>query len=548
MTNHSYIEALESRIAPAGVSALVKSGTLFVQSDQATVLLIDHIDTGEWYITDDATVLGPFDGVRALDVRLTGPSSTVTYVHSSAFTGKSKFSLTDGPDTLRVRKGNFPNVVMGSLEVDARGGDDVLDIASRILDADLQIGAVSLRGGGGADSLALGQSMVFVVPSLTYSAIESANVAALISGNVTIDNRMSQVPTLTGISRVDGSFSYKGGPEIDDVTLIGGVGGRGAKLDLGEDDNRLVIGVGSYAGLSMKGGIGDDVLDIKGATFSGAVSLKLGNGDNMFNFENSTLETISVKGGLLADDLGIILGCTVNGDCSLKLGGAPNRINLESSNFIKAVTIKGGSARDDLYMVGINVSGLLSIHGGEGDNYFFFSDGNAMLKGMTLRGGAGADRIEFTEGTTVIGNMVAILGNGLNDMRMTDVNPRLEITGGFTYAGGAGPDTLAGLGLSFAVGAAVKVTLGDGENTFEMGGDIDGRSIAITGGRGQDTIYVDCVADLTKLGISAGAGDDTVQIFGSYQSGVLNGGSGTDTLLGMPPAVLRRVSFEAGII
>jgi hypothetical protein len=309
----------------------------------------------------------------------------------------------------------------------------------------------------------------------------------------------------------------------------------------------MILGAATYAGLSLKTGNGEDSLTITGATFSGALSANLGGGENSVKLNTSTFaKAVVVKTGSDLDGVEVV-SSTVNGAFSASTGDGESDVSLVLSNFTKTVTVKGGFGYDSVDLSGPNVSGLLSITAGDGPNYIYFSNGVAALAGVSLRGGAGDDRITFNDFTTVTGNFDVSLGNGLNDLRFGPQNPRLEITGGFTYTGGSGSDALVSLGLSFAVWGALKVALGDGTNNFETSGDLDGRSISVTGGRGTDIIYVDCQAGTATLTIATGAGDDTVQIFGGYRAGTLNGGAGTDTLLGMPPAVLKRIGFEAGI-
>lgn len=384
-----------------------------------------------------------------------GNDRLVETVNGNATITNTKMTGGNGSDTLST---------MEEIEVTGNANNNLLDASAYTL------GAVTLNGGDGNDTLAGGASFGDVLDGGDGDDVVRANVegtvslsdADLTSSGITDVLTSIEAASLTGSATDDdidasgfsGSASISGGAGNDTIT-----GAAGPSLLNGQAGNDVVTGQGDND--SLLGGAGHDTMDG-------------GDGDDRINGNDGD---DSINGGTGND--------TITGD-----GGRDEIFGGDDDDRIDA-----GVANDTVFGEGGNDSilggnGLDSIEGGDGDD--------------TLNGQADADRIEGGEGND------QILGGAGHDVLLGEAgDDSLNSQGGNdTMIGGDGDDTLTG-------GAGNELMFGGDGNDF------------LNGQAGNDTLIGDD-GDDTLLG---GAGNDLV-LGGLGGDDSINGGAGKDTVGG----------------
>lgn len=326
-------------------------------------------------------------------------------------------------------------------------------------------------------------------------------------------------------------------------------GGGNRDFLFGGDGNDTVNGVGASDVLS--GGLGDDVIiggnsnDVLTETVNGAVIVST---DSKGVVTMTGLGRDIVRGSFFGlrleggDGNDLLDAMDFAGSATL-LGGAGQDI------------LRGGSRDDRLF----GQAGDDKLFGGRGNDSLFGGDGSDTLQGDlgddTLAGGADFDRINevFDSNVTITGMSVTAAGMGTDAVLSIE---RIQINGGagnnlfdagqstvpvFLF-GGAGNDTL--LGGSKADG----ILGGDGDDVLSGGGGND----VINGGHGADYVLEKADTNFTVSGVtitSSITGTDTptfverIALIGGGGANKLNatlatvpvvliGGRGNDTLLG----------------
>lgn len=362
------------------------------------------------------------------------------------------------------------------------------------------LGRVTLRGGGGNDTLAGGS-----FDDLLDGEIGNDQV----SGNAGDD-------VLFGGT---GNDTISGG--IGDDILLGGDGADSLRGDGGND--RLTGGIGND---SMSGGDGEDALVENGNVNFRLTNVQLtGVGTDVL----STIEAASLTGGVsnnTLDATGAAIAVTLfGGDGNDRLVGGTLSDSLDGGN--GSDTLLGENGNDTLNG-GSGDNSNDSLNGGNG-NDLLFSQGNvdmqltnAALTGLgtdsltsieraELQGGAGNNRLNASNATIP----VTLSGEGGND----------------TLTGNASNDVLNGNGgddVLFGLGGNDTLRGGVGDDELEGNDGNDGlygstgndilRGLSgndtVLGGTGNDTLF---------------GGDDNDTLQGDTGEDVLDGGNGTDT-------------------
>lgn len=340
------IEGLESRIAPAALSARFSAGLLTIAGDPLAGN-VDIVETaGSFEVFDGTTSLGTFTGVKNIRASIQGNANI-------------NANLTDGG-------------ISGSLKVSATGA------ATLALTAGSQInGALVFNGNDAAQSLSLGDNTV-IGKSLTYNGrlgedFFTIGAGTTIGGNATLNGTEFGIFTTSSAITIEGNLRFNNASNSLASTF---------RRDGGSEP----INVGGS--LSYIGGRGDDSLSI-GSTIGGNVTFNDKTGDNTFN---------------------IAEGSTIQGRITMTTGSGNDRFNIQSGIVDKDLTLKLGEGDNAFFygIAGnVNVGGSLVFTGGQGVDQMQTSGGGMIIGGnLTINLGNGLNTIIAS--TIVTGNKVTI--------------------------------------------------------------------------------------------------------------------------------------------
>lgn len=392
-----------------------------------------------------------------------GTDRLVETVTGSAVVTNTRVTGSNGNDTISQ---------LEEIELTGNGSANLLDASAYTL------GAVSLSGGDGNDTLAGGSIFGDVLDGGDGTDLVKANVAGtvslsdsdLVSSGITDALSNIELASLTGSTGDDeidatsftGNVTINGGNGNDTLT-----GAAGASALNGQNGNDIITGQAEND--SLLGGSGDDVMDG-------------GDGDDRMN-GNDGHDTMT--GGLGNDTMtGHTgdLGSDDAGKDSMDGGDGDDKLDGGKGND----TIVGGEDSDSI----VGGAGSDSLEGNNGDD--------------TINGNADADRIEGGEGND------AVLGGAGNDVLLgQDGDDFINSQGGNdTMVGGEGDDSMLG-------GAGNELIFGGNGNDTANG---QGGNDTLIGDDGDDSLLGGAGNDLVLGGLG---GDDTI-----------NGGAGKDTVAG----------------
>lgn len=408
--------------------------------------------------------------------------------------GSGNDSLNGGADNDRVVETINGNATVTNTRITGGNGTDTLtqveeleltgNSGNNLLDASAYtLGAVSLTGGDGNDTLAGGALFGDVLDGGDGIDLVKANVA----GTVTLSDADLVASGLTDVLFNIEAASLTGSASDDDIdatnfsgsaTIVGGAGNdtitgaAGASLLNGNNGNDVISGQAEND--SLLGGTGNDTLDG-------------GDGDDRVNGNDGD---DSIDGGLGNDTM------TGDGGKDTMTGGdGDDKIDAGAAND----TVFGESGADNI----LGGAGLDSIEGGDGDD--------------TLNGNADNDRIEGGEGNDQVfggaGSDVLLGENGDDSLNSQSGNDTMiggnggDDDGNDTLTGGAGNELMFG---------------GDGNDSMNGGAGND----TIIGDDGDDTILGGAGNDLCLGGLG---GDDYIN--GQAGKDTLGGGGDQDTVV-----------------
>lgn len=406
------IEGLESRIAPAALSAKFSAGLLTVAGDPIAGN-VDIVETaGSFEVFDGTTSLGTFTGVKNIKVSVQGNAGI-------------NANLTDGG-------------ISGSLKVSASGAATIAVSAGSQID-----GALVFNGNDAAQSLTLGANVV-IGKSLTYNGrlgedfftigagttirgnatlngtelgIFDGASAVTIEGNLRFNNTSN---SLLGTFRreggtepvnVGGSLTYLGGRGDDSLSLELNVGGNVTFIDKASD-NAFNIADGStiQGRITMTTGSGDDRFNIQGGTVDKDITLKLGEGDNEFRY--GIAGGVNVGGSVVfTGGQGVDLwqtgggGMIITRNLTVDLGDGLNTIIASAIVSGNKVAINTGNGTDAVSIDGGALNATVKVSLGAGND----SLAGSLLRdpvSATYNGGAGTDH--FLEVTLTADPLVII--------------------------------------------------------------------------------------------------------------------------------------------
>jgi Ca2+-binding RTX toxin-like protein len=539
-------------VSVGGLSyALAINGAVTADGD----MLVINGNAGDDYIKADAGV------ENTIGITLNGGSGN-DYLSADAILNGG-----DGDDTLVGGAGNDT--------INGGNGNDtiVLSTGNDIVDGGAGFDKIVYQGDNGANTLGLAQAgNVITVSGMITGTTTVTSVDEIdINGNGG-DDTITMVATGGYVSTIDGGA---GNDTIDatgstvGLTLLGGLGndvltgGSGDDvLDGGAGNDTLNGGAGND---TISGGDGNDTIAVDTTTGidtidggAGADQLVVTGtaGADTFNLGtvvgNSTL--FSLNGSVVASSSDVEL-VTINalaGADTVNIGDlSATQVQVVDLNLgagVSTVTVAGSNLNDNVSITG--AGGVVSV---AGLSYNLAISGATTADSLTVNGNSGDDHLVADAAAT------ATIGVTLNG---GDGNDYLSADG--TLSGGAGNDTLVG-----GAGANV-ISGGDGDDTILISGGAD----TVDGGNGFDTIEYSgdgfnntlslaqagnvitvgglvtgttTVTSIDNITVDGQGGDDTISVVatGGYAT-TINGGDGNDVITGAGSTVPLTINGGAG--
>ena len=399
-----------------------------------------------------------------------GTDRLVETINGNAVVTNTKVTGGNGTDTLSQ---------MEEVELTGNAGNNLLDASAYTL------GAVTLNGGDGNDTLAGGAIFGDVLDGGAGTDVAKGNVSGtvtlsdsdLVSSGITDALSNIEAVSLTGSAGDDnidassftGSVTINAGSGNDTI-----LGAEGASLLNGQNGADVITGQAGDD--SILGGSGNDTLDG-------------GDGNDRINGQDGH---DSIDGGLGND----------------KIWGATGDLGSDDAGFD---TINGGDGDDTID----GGAGNDSIAGDEGSDNILGGAGTDSIEGGdsddTLNGNAGNDRIEGGEGND------QIFGGAGSDILLGEIGDDVLSSqgGNDTMLGGDGDDKLnGGIGNELIFG-------GDGNDSMNGGAGND----TMLGDDGDDTILGGAGNDLCLGGLG---GDDYID--GQAGKDSVSGGGDQDVI------------------
>jgi large repetitive protein len=572
---HSRIEALEGRIAPAGlITVTFAKGALALTSDNGS-----H----EFSIT----------ALDATTVRLSGTNGTL--FHLDGTPDSDTLTLTTTIKSLSVTLGSDEDTfdvtglnVSGDIRIDLGAGSNEVNFDSITTRRGLEI-----QSGAGPDAVAFNSGV---------NSIKKDLVLTLDDG----DNSFSQVGTLL---TVGGGLSYTGGASVDAINLNSSVRIKGSAefnwdggantfgsldartlffgKDLTFDSSASTSDLGettqlqlSALGLEVLGTLrildGDGVLSVSQASFGfiarlANVNIVTGGGTSEIVLGNSQIRAKSVE-----------IDASEATSSQLTLGGP-------LGSFTGSLIYAGGAGADDIelqFLGGASFGGNSSFRAdlGDGDNTVQVLSYSGFYKKFQLTGGSGEDNVQLGAMAGAVSKIEIDNGDGPAStsiqMLNSKINGQIKVTNG-TGAGmgeltlGLFSSQVGGVGYTsdlasntisfgqvgspfesndFTIKKSIEISTGDGSDSVSFDGAANskvGKGINLNLGGGSNQVGGDIGNFVTKaLTITSGSGTDSVNLAGSGNLGAvkltLGGGINNASLTGTAvPLALSSFAFTS---
>ncbi len=525
---HPVLEALEARLAPAGLITLTTAGgVLTITGDGADngLAIIDVPGTGQWQLDNAGGLTTTFilngvmvaagttfeaqNSIKATlgdgnDALLIDPSAAPS---SMLTPGGISINAGKGNDEIRIGTASSDQLMTGAVTVDlGEGNDQFATLATSVYS-----GAVKITGGLGNDEVRFdgaSADQVFLKGLTVDMGIGDDTFAATakrfaVAGalNVTTGGGVILTPTISFSSDL---MTFDG-----PVTLSVGSGASNILLGNAATD---VLQFG--AGLKINGGTGADTVSLRGIhTYAGAVAVDLKDGGNKMTIEDAasfTAPSLSVKGGsgtdhLLLDDNSITV---INGALTVSLGSNTNTLEMDPGAKLTAGSLAytGGTGMEfvDLSGASFHVLGSMSVNlGADGNSDIDIAPAVTGYVGgnLTFTGAKGADDLDFnTPDLRIGGGLKFALGAGSNTVDTAGM--LLQVAGGMTYTGGKDSDFLVVSNDNFVVARNLTFTSGGTLTSDQLflrpvNGSVG--SVAYTGGAGLDSVLLGHVDGTTTV-------------------------------------------------
>ena len=415
MRTISSIEALESRIAPAGVfvdattlSTSLIGGVLKVGpklANTAVEISVEQLSNGDFLITDlagdnDLEVTADFTGTVASISITTGTGDDTIHVvlgGDTALRGGVTIATGTGDDIVGFNGGTL----RGALSVTAKGPAEITVDSS--VEATSIKGAVKIAQVGGSFVLGTGSE----AGSVTAAGARDFEFHGSTRGPVTLSNALAAA-----------SYAVSGGATVGgNLTIAGGIGG-----DLVDIADSFVRGF-----LAVNLGAGNNVLTVgAGASVHGIAKISALAGD-----DTVTIGSAAGSGPVFASNVSVSLGEAIAGNAFSALSGI----------YSAGLSYKGGSGVDTVNIGATPVIwGALKITGGNGANNVTVG-GFGQLVSFSYAGGTGVDTVTLTGAGSGFLTGAATLGAGADSLTILGTSPDFFLA--FTVDGGLDADVVA---------------------------------------------------------------------------------------------------------
>jgi hypothetical protein len=584
MKNSSYspcIEALESRLAPAGLVAVSvnSAGTLVLATvaglDGNEEVSVDRLNDGSYRIS----AVNP-----GTTLRIGGTDYTTPQIVTGV-TGGLIANLGAGDDILAIGGAYFTKAVT----VNLGDGDNVFQLTNGALG-----GALTVTTGAGADLIILASPVCTVAGAATFK----------LGAGDDIFNGIAVLASFGAGLKIDGGAGYDqiqlAASDGNDFRVMGNLtvtGGDGNDtIRIGQSNTTVDVS----GTLLVSDGAGNEFVVLSGNRIdAGSLQFQLGSGNNTLY---STVTDITLARNFQWR--------TTTGNDEMRLDGTTLRIGTNLEVAMGAGNSIANVRPDDLLQVGgtvnigatapaaaaaevertfeilsaeIRVGGKATLSGGAGEGEVKIIGSQVYLgRGAALTSGAGVTELQVGSGGVLVSNGALSLTHGGGDGSLliygatgSVVNGALSMKGGdalFLQMGGivtgavnlatsaAAVDSPAFTLLSFDVPLhlAGTVNLSMPTRTGQSGlmtltGVVVEGAAKFLGGAGADTLRInDCDFEKTVTA-SVGAGNDRIELerenegVGSFYHGavLLQGGAGIDVfLLGGNTATTTAVTFS----
>lgn len=411
------IEALEPRLAPAGIITVTQSnGTLIFTGDG---------------LDNAMEITSPTLNVLSIKDPNAGEVGAVPTL----------FRIAGQADSPTLTLPTFQ-----SIKVSLGGGNDEFIAGALFVN-----GAVTVQGGDGNDDLSL---------SGTY------NGAILLDGGNGNDD-------LAIIGFMNNTVTVKAGAGDDDVLFGSGNYARGITADLGTGSNRFDLfsnaSVNVFGNLSVtaSGGATNTqsyFIGVQTGSITGNVSLKTSAGAANHFLGGDETDVLAIYGnltitGAAGDDTVLFSG-------KVSVGNAVNLSLGAGVNFAANGTTGGETPVSILSFLGL---GSLSYTGTTGSDQLYLNAAELIIAGnLNFNGGAGVNSLALLNSTsTLIGGALNYTGGTGND-QMNLEGAELTLGGKLTFKGGGGDDRAFVTNVYASIGS-VQYTGGSGLDIFYLG-------------------------------------------------------------------------------
>lgn len=505
--------------------------------------------------TNSITINDLADNVLAFNINSGG---SITMSADTDSTGGGSFVMNTG-DTISTQGSSLSisgaGVTLGSLNTDGPGADGIISVNSTgsvainsatsgtqsmtiAIDTDadgtealtlggsLTGGTIYLQGGtNGGDTL--------IGPNLPNAWTVSASNTGTLNGA-----NFSNFPNLTGGS-------------ADDTFTVSGFGNISGQYDGGGHTTGDTVDYSAATGI-ISVSLNTDVTNIENLIGGGADYSLLA--DNVANTWVITAQNDGSVGGVSFTDFSNLTGGTNTDDFTLSGGSVTGTINggagsdsLTANNTANTwnITSADGGVVDSVFAF----TNIENLTGGTGTDAFTLN--SASVSGI-IDGGAGNDslapdnvantwNINANDAGTVtgVGSFTSIENvNGRNDTDDFTIADGVSISG--TIDGGGGTDTIdlstqtgaVLVDLSSTSYANLEQYTGNGANSSVVGDNVVNVWSINGSSDGIDDVTVGTVSFIDFANITGGTDSDSFSLSSGTLSGALNGGAGTDTLIG----------------
>ncbi len=473
MNYRSFIESLESRIAPAGL-----------------VLATYNAVTRELTITGD-------DSNNSVAVFQTGPTSWRVEGKEDAALLKTSINIV-GDERLEIG-------AIAKLTVQMAGGDDTVELVNL-----RTLKSLSVDTGAGVDVV---ETMGLVVKgNATFSmgtgvdVVDLDGLVASISGNLSVTDGGDGLTFTFGAANatVGGSVQFTGGAGADALLMATDTVLKiGKQVEFTGNGGLDRLEFGSQGTVS----IGRDTLGRSVVYQGGSAADRIGIGSSKVSLLGSAEmigaggnDTLDIDGGLVS------VGRSVAGVSVFLDGGqGTDQIDLQGSSFsaLGQVYLDGGTEADKLDLTGVHrlvLKGGVRVDGGAGADLLDVSAESLAITGnVQFNGGDDADTAVIKGDGTIAGAVSLVLGAASSGVQSADIRSRSGLPGSLKISGAVTVDAslASATTLDFAkltnikVGGAVSLQMGDGGSFVDIDNLVVGGAFSIDTRNGNDDVQIE---------------------------------------------------------